>query len=225
MAVASTAEIVMASAAAAGAANSLSGGAISNAISGGGGGGSGGSGGSSSTYDPYAPYRASAASTLSNVYNNPSLALSDPGFTQSLQTGIATTNRGMAATGQLQSGAEQIALNTLGSNTFSSYYNNKIANLMQMSGASQSPAAAGQAQTQAAMANAAMTNARTQQFNSGMGSIAALANMYGNNNPTNWGQVSGGSYAGAYDTTGAYGQATMQGGVAYMDTSGMSSVY
>jgi hypothetical protein len=167
--------------------NSLSGGAISNAISG------GGSTGSSSTnpanaatYDPYAPYRSSAASTLANVYNNPSLALSDPGFTQSLQTGMQTTNRGMAATGQLQSGQEQVALSNLGMNTFSSYYNNKIANLMQMSGASQSPAAAGQAQSQAAMANAAMTNARTAQFSSGLGAISGLANSY---NGSGWGNT------------------------------------
>ena len=168
--------------------NSVSGGAITNAITGGGGGGSAspggstGSGGSttvSPTYDPYGPYRAGAAEQMNQLLTNPALAMSTPGYQQQLQQGTQASQRGAAATGQLASGQESAALNTLGQNTFGSYYNSMLANLMQLSGASQSPAAAGQAQTQANLANQSIRSAQTAQMSSGLGQIAGVSNTLG----------------------------------------------
>ena len=129
--------------------------------------------------DPYGPYRGQAANQLNSLVNNPSQALSAPGFQQTLQQGQQTVNRGMAATGQLQSGAEQSALQSLGQNTFSSYYNAQLANLMQLSGASQNPAAAGLAQSQAATL---AQNRTWQNANQASSAIGGLFNTGGNSN-------------------------------------------
>jgi hypothetical protein len=133
-----------------------------------------GGGGTSQQYDPYSPYRAEAAGQLRELMSDPGKAFSQPGYQTQLQMGQESVNRGMAATGQLQSGAEQIALQNLGQNTFSSYYNNMLANLMQLSGASQSPAAAGKAQTDANLANMAMKSAGFNNLNSAVGTLGGV---------------------------------------------------
>ena len=121
-------------------------------LGGGGGGGGGGGAPSQGQYNPYGQYRGQAATQLNQLMNNPSMAMSEPGYQQQLQQGLTQSQRGAAATGMLQSGAEAAALQSQGQNTFASYYNSQLANLMQLSGASQSPAAAGLAQQQAASA-------------------------------------------------------------------------
>ena len=134
---------------------------------------------SQSQSDPYGPYRGQAANQLNSLVNNPSQALSAPGFQQTLQQGQQTVNRGMAATGQLQSGAEQSALQSLGQNTFSSYYNAQLANLMQLSGASQNPASAALSQSQAATL---AQNRTWQNVNQASSAIGGLFNTGGNSN-------------------------------------------
>ena len=155
-----------------------------NSLFGGGGGGGGGSPGvpSAGTYDPYGPYRGAAATQLQDLMKDPSLAMAQPGYQQQLQQGQQATSRGMAATGQLQSGAEQAALQNLGQSTFSSYYNSMLANLAQFSGATQSPAAAGQAQSQAALAAQNIAASRYGIQQSGIGQLTSglggIANLY-----------------------------------------------
>lgn len=147
---------------------------------GGGGGGGGYQAGSAQQYDPYGPYRADAATQLQDLMKNPAQAMAQPGYQQQLQQGQQATSRGMAATGQLQSGAEQAALQNLGQSTFSSYYNSMIANLAQFSGATQSPAAAGQAQAQS---NLAAQNIAASRYgiNTATGNqIAGLGGAFGN---------------------------------------------
>lgn len=164
-------------------------GLVNSMTSGGGGGGGGGGGSTSTTYDPYGPNRVNDAASLQALMKDPSSVLGLPGYQQSLQEGIKTTNRGMASTGQLSSGQEQAALMNLGQNTFGSYYNAQLANLMQLSGASQSPAAAGQAQTQA---NLARSNIQTQNLQNLAGGAGALVG--GINQGINaWGNTTGGS--------------------------------
>ena len=85
--------------------------------------------------DPFAPYRGSAASNLNNLMTNPQLAMATPGYQVQLGQGLDATARASAAGGQLASGGELAAANALGQNTFSSYYNTMLGNLMQMSGA------------------------------------------------------------------------------------------
>ena len=145
------------------------------------GGGGGSSGGGSGQYDPYGQYRGQAATQLNTLMNNPSMAMSQPGYQQQLQQGMRTTQRGAAATGMLQSGAEQNALQNVGQNTFGSFYNSQLANLMQLSGATQSPAAAGMAQSQAA------TLAQSRQFgaiNQATSALGAMGNLFGGTTQT-----------------------------------------
>jgi hypothetical protein len=170
-----------------------------NSIFGGGGSSGGGGGGgstSSGTYDPYGQYRGQAASQLNQLMNNPSLAMSQPGYQQQLQAGQEQSQRGAAATGMLQSGAEAAALQSQGQNTFASYYNSQLANLMQLSGASQSPAAAGLAQQQAATAAQARQFGALNQVTSGLGGLAG-SNLFSNPNQTSSQNIAGYASSGA----------------------------
>ena len=161
---------------------------------GGGGGGGGGGGTSSGQYDPYGPYRGQAATQLNTLINNPSTAMSQPGYQQTLQQGMRASQRGAAATGQLQSGAEQSALQNIGQQTFGSYYNQQLANLMQLSGASQSPAAAGFAQQQAATLAQNRGYQNLNQLTSAIGSVGNLFKGTGSSDP----------YGGNYGSTSSY---------------------
>lgn len=171
-------------------------------------GGGGGSSSSSGTYDPFGQYRQGAAEDLYKLYKDPSLALSSPGYQQTLQQGTQAVQRGMAASGGLQSGAEQAALQSLGQNTFGSYYNTMLANLMQMSGASQNPASAALAQQQAANIQSQIQQRGLSQLGSGLGGLRALTSTpsgytsgytgdvgsYFQSSPADYG-----SYGGSYD--------------------------
>ena len=141
------------------------------------------SSGQTSATDPYAQYRPQAAQQLNTLMNNPSAALSQPGYQQQLQQGMQQAQRGAAATGQLQSGAEMNALQQQGQNTFGSYYNTLVGNLMQMSGASQNPASGQVAAQQIAASKQNMLNQNLGTVTSGLGSIASL---YGGSNPTSF---------------------------------------
>jgi hypothetical protein len=158
------------------------------AVGGGSGGGGGYQAGSAQQYDPYGPYRAGAATQLQDLMANPAQAMAQPGYQQQFQQGQQATSRGMAATGQLQSGAEQAALQNLGQSTFSNYYNSMLANLAQFSGATQSPAAAGQAQSQSALAAQNIAASRyginTATGNQIAGLGGAFGNLYSAYNPS-----------------------------------------
>lgn len=157
-----------------GGSGAMAGYSIGSSLFGGGGSSGGGGGGSITQYDPYAPYRSADAAKLQELMGNPSLAMSDPGYAATLQSGINATNRGMAATGQLQSGGEQAALQSLGQNTFSSFYNNKLSNLMQLSGATQSPAAAMSARSGVGLNQARIAQQRQENIAGGVGGLAAI---------------------------------------------------
>ena len=77
--------------------NALTGGGITSMF--GGGGSSGGSGGAagqtSGTYDPYGQYRQGDAATLQGYMKDPSSAMAEPGYQQTLQQGMDATSRGM----------------------------------------------------------------------------------------------------------------------------------
>jgi hypothetical protein len=123
------------------------------------------------TYDPYAPYRAQAATQLNQLMSNPSMAYSMPGFSSMMQQGQRSVNAGMAATGQLQSGAEQSALQQVGMNTANQYYNQMFNQLSMLSGANQSPYNGAMAAQQAGYLNQQVAS---QQAGFNMGSIATI---------------------------------------------------
>jgi hypothetical protein len=144
--------------------------------------GGGGSGTSASTYDPYSPYRAGNAQQLNNVLTHPEAAYSSPGFASQLQQGMNTVNAGMAATGQVSSGNQQIALQNLGMNQAGNYYQQMISNLAQMSGASASPLYGAQSAY-----NAQQTAQQNQYAGVGriVGGLGKLYNSYNSGSPSN----------------------------------------
>ena len=142
--------------------------------------------GTGTAADPYGPYRAQAAQELQSLLQDPSQAYAQPGYQQQLTQGMKTAMRGAAATGQSMSGAELAALQNVGQNTFGSYYNTLLGNLMQLSGASTSPVSGFQAQQQA------QQNAlQTSMYGAGMLSSAAgsLANIYNTPAPSAYANV------------------------------------
>lgn len=134
------------------------------------------SGVSPSTADPFAPYRSSAADNLNKLMANPALAMSSPGYQMQLSQGLEATNRAAAAGGQLASGGELAAANSLGQNTFSSYYNTMLGNLMQMSGASQNPASGTAAASSAANVNSLINQRNISNMAAGAGGLAKIYN-------------------------------------------------
>ena len=121
--------------------------------------------------DPYGAIggRTQAGNQLMGLVNNPSSAISSPGYQQQLQQGTAAQQAAGAAGGTLQSGAQANALQSMGQNTFSSYYQQMIGNLGALSGAtSQTPAGGANAQTQSAQM---AYNAQNQNAQSGLGLV------------------------------------------------------
>ena len=119
--------------------------------------------------DPYGAIggRTQAGNQLMSLVNNPSSAISSPGYQQQLQQGTAAQQAAGAAGGTLQSGAQANALQSMGQNTFSSYYQQMIGNLGALSGATtQTPSGGANAQTQSAQM---AYNAQNQSAASGIG--------------------------------------------------------
>jgi len=173
-------------------------------------------GGATSSTDPYAQYRPQAAQQLNTLMNQPSAALSQPGYQQQLQQGMQQAQRGAAATGQLQSGAEMNALQQQGQNTFGSYYNTLVGNLMQMSGAAQNPASGQVAAQQIAASKQNVQNQQLGTITSGLGSIASL---YGGSSPssTNTAYDSGlGGYTASQISQGALNPVSAADQASYM---------
>ena len=121
--------------------------------------------------DPYGAIggRTAAANQLKSFMDNPSSAMSSPGYQQQLQQGQNAQQAAGAASGTLQSGAQANALQSMGQNTFGAYYQQMLGNLGSLSGAtSQTPAGGAQAQTQSAQM---AYNAQNQNAQSGLGLV------------------------------------------------------
>ena len=163
---------VAAGVAIAGGVNSLTGGGVTNALGmGNKSGAPNTSPGQSTQADPYGQYRPGDAALLQKYYNDPSMITNDPGFQAQQNAGMQTTQRGLAASGQSQSGNEQTALNQFGQSSFNSYRQQMITNLMGSSGAGTNPAGGVTATT-------GQNQLQNSQFNSGMSGVASgLGNL------------------------------------------------
>jgi len=139
-------------------------------------GGGGGTGSAGTAADPFSKYRSGAAVDLANLLQHPEIAITQPGYQQQLQMGTQAQEAAAAKSGLVSSGAEKAALGQLGQSTFSSYYNSMLANLMQMSGAAQNPAAGQQAAQQAANAQQSRMMGGLQTLTSGVGSLQQAYN-------------------------------------------------
>ena len=138
--------------------------------------GGSGTGAAGTAADPFSNYRPGAAQDLASLLQHPEKAMMQPGYQQQLQMGIGAQEAAAAKSGLVSSGAEKAALGQLGQSTFSSYYNSMLANLMQMSGASQNPAAAQQAAQQGANAQQGRMMGGLQTLTSGIGSLQQAYN-------------------------------------------------
>jgi hypothetical protein len=143
-------------------------GSIVSSIFGGGGGGGASAPAplSQSQTDPYGAIggRTSAASQLQSLMNDPSMALSMPGYQQTLSQGMRATDAAGASKGLLQSGSQNAALQGYGQNVFGSFYDKMYSQLGTLSGAtSQTPAQAGQVQYSSQQQSAALQNQINQQ--------------------------------------------------------------
>jgi hypothetical protein len=90
--------------------------------------------------DPFSASRAQYATQLNNLMSNPSSVTTTPGYQFLQQQGLEGVSRQMAARGYNTSGNELLALQNQGQSLANSQYQQQLSNLMQLSGASQTPA-------------------------------------------------------------------------------------
>lgn len=79
--------------------------------------------------NPLAPYQADWARQLNQLINSPSSITNMPYYKEGMEQGMTALQRGLAATGQTQSGQEQIALQKFGLNYFQQMYQQMYSNL------------------------------------------------------------------------------------------------
>ena len=96
--------------------------------------------------DPYAAYRPQAAAQLQNLLSDPSTITSTPGYQFNLQQGLQAQQAQQAAQGRLVSGGALLQANQFGQQYATSSLQQQQTLLAQLSGATQSPAGAAQAQ-------------------------------------------------------------------------------
>ena len=96
--------------------------------------------------DPYAQYRSQAAAQLQNLLSDPSTITSTPGYQFNLQQGLQAQQAQQAAQGRLVSGGGLLQANQFGQQYATSSLQQQQALLAQLSGATQAPAGAAQAQ-------------------------------------------------------------------------------
>jgi len=174
---------------------------VGRVIGGGGNAGSGYGGDNLSIYDPYASYRPGAAADLEKLMNNPSIAMSSPGYQQQLQQGTKAQEAAAASSGKLQSGAESAALTGLGQSTFSSYYNTMLGQLSSLSGASQSPSNAAFQSQQGAVSGANQQAGNINALLQGVSGLQTATNFLGNSSGQ---QVNFNSNTSSQTTPGTY---------------------
>jgi hypothetical protein len=96
--------------------------------------------------DPYAAYRPQAAAQLQNLLTNPSTITTTPGYQFNLQQGLQAQQAQQAAQGRLVSGGGLLQAQAFGQQYATSQLSQQQQLLAQLSGATQAPAGAAQAQ-------------------------------------------------------------------------------
>jgi len=146
----------------------------------GGGTGTGASGTATAAADPFASSRAGYVTKLNNLVANPDSITNTAAYKSALNQGLTGVQRTMASRGYANSGNEQAALMDYGNTYANNQYQTQLANLMQLSGAVQSPAQGLNAATNATTA----ANAQQQQYwnalAQGMGTLSNNSQAIGN---------------------------------------------
>lgn len=155
------------------------GGMLGGSIIGGGGGGSTSGGGNvagGAFYDPFAESRGIYANRLNTLMSaSPkdasNLVMNTPGYMGGLRAGERELSAGLARTGQVASGAEQVAYGNLGQDYFRKSYQDLYNQYSTLSGATQNPLSMASANELAANQN------RLQDRATGQG-IGALGDIF-----------------------------------------------
>jgi hypothetical protein len=136
--------------------------------------------------DPYAQYRPQNAAQLQNLLSDPSTITSTPGYQFNLQQGLNAQTAKQAAQGRLVSGGALLEANQFGQQYATSSLQQQQALLAQLSGATQSPAGAAQAQQGINFGQVGAGALGLQQLASGAGNVLnPLATLYAQyNNPS-----------------------------------------
>jgi len=170
--------------------NSLTGGAITDALGMGGGPGGGGSSGGAAAQqavDPFTSYRGKLGQMYSGYLTGEDQTdiTKMPGYSQ-FQKGVMNpaleaSKRSSAASGMLRSGNEQIALQDIGQRGYYGFMTDYLNRLATGSGAGYAPAQGGQA-------GIAQGNLQNQAFMQGLGGTAqALSQIYSRSQPVQTG--------------------------------------
>ena len=212
---------VSAGAAVIGVANSM--GAFGSPSGPGGGGGAGGG----MTYGQYDPYgniggRTDAANKLQTLTNDPSSALSQPGYQLGMSQGTSALTAAGAAKGTIQSGGQSAALQGYGQNYFQTAYNNLFSQYGQLSGATtQTPGGAASqysnASTQGNQLSYNMQQGQSANILGLGGYLSGVASNFGSPNTGAgtgmWGNTSGG-FGSGFDLSNAGGASSAGGAYA-----------
>jgi len=126
--------------------------------------------------DPFAPYRAQYIGQLNTLMSNPWEVTKQPGYEWLRSQGEQGVIRTLAAQGRTQSGAEQIELAKYDQGFANTFYNDSLNRLMQLSGASQNPAAG---QAAYAANDATNYNRSNNGYKSIMQGLGGLNSIYG----------------------------------------------
>jgi hypothetical protein len=136
-------------------------------------------------YDPFANYRDSYAKRLNDLMSGntkdvSAMVMGSPGYMPGLLEGQRTLQAGLARTGQVESGAEKVALNNLGTDYFKKSYNDLYNQYTTLSGATQQPLSMSSANQLQQQSNQAGWGAIAQ----GVGSLANIYNSGSTSAPT-----------------------------------------
>jgi regulatory protein YycI of two-component signal transduction system YycFG len=151
--------------------------------------------------DPAQGYRPGWAGQLNTLLTNPGSVASSPLLQDMQGFSNQQVERGMAATGQTQSGAEQTALQSQASSNYMSYYNSMVQNLMNLTG---TPAGGATGYLQGSQQ---AQNTQNQGLSNIMGGLGGLSQIYGNTTTNNNNGNLGYGYtqvASGYDTQSNY---------------------
>ena len=162
---------------------------VSSLFGGGDSGGGVSSGQAAQMADPFMQYRGQFGQQLVSLMNDPSSVKNLPGYQFSYNQGLNSLQRGMAATGQVQSGAEQIALSQYGEQFANQYFTDQFNRLALLSGA--------QWQSGTGAASSALNAAAYNQNTQNQGYSAIMQGLNGLSN-TNWGSSYGSYYSPDY---------------------------
>ena len=176
---------------------------VNSLMGGGGGGGGGGSYGQQvqQQADPFAPYRSNLGAMYSAALSQGGTAdvTQMPGWSQYksgvMDPAMEATKRSMAASGQLQSGAEQLALQDVGQRGYYGFMTDYLNRLAQGSGATNNPA------TAAGMGLGAQQSYQQAQMQGLGGIMQNLKGLYSGS--SGYGYTGSGSYTDSAVYTGA----------------------